>query len=118
MIDERTLILMRDMALNAKIAIGFIEGQKSSAFELDLMRVYATRHAALIVAEAAYQIDSAAQASTPGLPWRSLIAFRHRIVHGYRRVTSDVLFTTIKDEFPPLIAELERILNESPPNGR
>ncbi len=38
---------------------------------------------------------------------------RNRLVHGYDSVDLDVLWDTIEDDLPPLIAELERILGET-----
>ena len=38
---------------------------------------------------------------------------RNRLVHGYDSVDLDVLWDTIEDDFPPLIAELKRILGET-----
>ena len=37
---------------------------------------------------------------------------RNRLVHGYNSVDLDVLWDTIEDDLPPLIAELEKILGE------
>ena len=37
---------------------------------------------------------------------------RNRLVHGYNSVDLDVLWDTIEDDLPPLIAELERIFGE------
>jgi len=35
---------------------------------------------------------------------------RNRLVHGYDRVDLDVLWDTIEEDLPPLIAELERVV--------
>ena len=39
---------------------------------------------------------------------------RHRLAHGYDTIDCDVLWDTVKLDFPPLIAELEKI---APPEG-
>jgi uncharacterized protein with HEPN domain len=46
-----------------------------------------------------------------------MINIRNKLAHGYRKVRADILFATVHGDLPPLIAELERILNESPTNG-
>lgn len=40
-----------------------------------------------------------------------------RLVHGYDKVDLNVLWDTIQDDLPPLIAELERILGRQSPSG-
>ena len=35
---------------------------------------------------------------------------RNRLVHGYDQVDLDVLWDTIEHDLPPLVSELERIL--------
>ena len=37
---------------------------------------------------------------------------RNRLVHGYDSIDLDVLWDTIEDDLPPLIDELERVLDE------
>ena len=72
--------------------------------ELSLMRL------AEIVGEAASQIDRSDQARYPSIPWPKVMGMRHRLVHGYDTVDLQVLWDTITDDLPPLIAALERIL--------
>ncbi len=42
---------------------------------------------------------------------------RNKLIHGYRTFKPAILFSTVRDQFPALIAELERILNERPKDG-
>ena len=37
----------------------------------------------------------------------------NRLIHGYFDINLDIVWTTVRDELPPLIAELERILSAS-----
>lgn len=39
---------------------------------------------------------------------------RNRLVHGYDRIDLKVLWDTVTDDLPPLIAELKQILGEHP----
>jgi uncharacterized protein with HEPN domain len=34
---------------------------------------------------------------------------RHRLVHAYFDINLDILWRTVQDDLPPLIAELERV---------
>lgn len=37
---------------------------------------------------------------------------RNRLIHGYEQVDLDVLWDTIEDDLPPLIAKLETAIRE------
>lgn len=43
-----------------------------------------------------------------------MIDMRNKLIHGYRTVRTPVLFETVRNDLPDLIAELERLLNEGP----
>ena len=40
------------------------------------------------------------------------ILLQHALVHGYDRIDYDVVWDTIIEDFPPLIAALERMLSD------
>jgi uncharacterized protein with HEPN domain len=46
----------------------------------------------------------------PQIPWPQIIGTRNRLVHGYDLVDYDIIWSTIAEDLPPLIAELEKIL--------
>ena len=96
----------------AQAAIRFIQDKSVDQFGEDFTLVLATTRAVEIVAEAAYQMDSKVQAAIPSLPWRDVIAMRHKLVHGYRKIDPAIIHETVRDEFPALVTELERLLNE------
>lgn len=111
MIDTRTELLLEDMLENARAAEEFIKSVALDDFLANRTLIYATTRAVEIVGEAAYQVDSAVQAKIPSVPWRDAIAMRHRLVHGYRRIDARIIFDTVRNKFPSLIAELERLLS-------
>lgn len=111
MIDTRTRFLLEDMLENARAAQEFSKDRDIEVFGTDLACVYATTRAVEIVCEAAYQVDSKVQDRIPSLPWQDAIAMRHKLVHGYRRIDPKVIYKTVREDFPGLIAELERLLS-------
>lgn len=106
------IVLFEDMLYNARKALEFIEGVEKSSFVVDELRVYATIRAAEIVGEAAYQVSGADQAAHPAIPWREAVKMRHRLIHGYQSVDPGIVYELARKNFPPLIAELEKILKE------
>ena len=63
-----------------------------------------------IVGEAARGVSSDCQSDHPGIPWRKMIGMRDRLIHGYFDVNLDVVWSTISQDLPPLIAALEELL--------
>jgi Ribonuclease HepT-like len=45
------------------------------------------------------------------IPWAQIIAMRNRLIHGYDIVDYDIVWSTVSEDLPPLIAELEKILS-------
>jgi uncharacterized protein with HEPN domain len=48
------------------------------------------------------------------IPWRGAIALRNRLIHGYDAMDMDILWAIVRDDLPPLIAELRCVLGEEP----
>ena len=64
-----------------------------------------------IIGEAAAGVGSDTQGKCPGIPWRDIIGMRNRLVHVYFDVDLDLVWDTIRTDLPPLIVELERVLD-------
>lgn len=92
------------MIENANMALDCIGGLSVELFSETRLLVYAATRAA--------QIDPAIRQAMPSLPWRQAIGTRNKLIHGYRSLQPAILYETIKDDFPPLIAEIKRILND------
>lgn len=60
----------------------------------------------LIVGESADNLDPEIRDSLPDVPWRSIIALRHRLAHGYYRQDERQLWDTAVDSAPALHRQL------------
>jgi uncharacterized protein with HEPN domain len=118
LIDPQTQLLLEDMLSYAQAAVRMVGDLGEAEFAADEAAFLAASRAVEIVCEAAYQVPVAQQAALPSIPWRKVIATRHKYVHGYRTLLASILRETVRRQFPDLIAELQRILNESPTDGR
>ena len=60
--------------------------------------------------EAANNLTFELRLSNPQAPWAKIIGMRHRLVHAYHQVDHLVLWDTVLNHIPPLIRDLERML--------
>jgi uncharacterized protein with HEPN domain len=89
-------------------AIEFAQGRARVDLNGDRKLVLALVKDIEIIGEAAYQVSQTARNQLPDIPWDDIIGIRHRLVHAYFDINLDILWRTVADDLPPLIAELER----------
>ena len=65
-----------------------------------------------IIGEAAANVSLEIRNRHPQIPWKQIVAMRHRLVHVYFDLNLDVLWKAIIEDLPPLMAELEKISEE------
>jgi uncharacterized protein with HEPN domain len=63
-----------------------------------------------IVGEAATQVSEVTREHLPGIPWADIVGMRNRLVHAYFDINLEILWRTVQDDLPPLIAVLESVL--------
>lgn len=110
--EESVHLRIVDMIEYADKAVRMLEGRGADALRLDEMRLLAIIHAVQIVGEAARKVPDDVRVRVPSVAWRSSIAMRNILVHDYGDVDVEVLVDTVRNDFPPLIADLERLLGE------
>ncbi len=93
----------------------FVSGLEKEELENDIRTQWALERAFGIIGEAAKKIDLDLKARYPELPWREITGMRDLLVHGYWMVHLDVVWETIRVDFPRHKPVFERILNELPP---
>lgn len=65
-----------------------------------------------VIGEAARRVPQAFRACYPDVDWPRIVGLRNRLIHEYDRVNLPLLQLIIQNELPPLIAQLERMLEE------
>ena len=65
-----------------------------------------------IIGEAANHVTASSRRGFGTIPWADIIGMRHRLVHVYYAVDMDVIWKTVSEYIPPLIADLESVLKE------
>jgi len=95
-------------------AAAMAAGRERADLEIDRQFLLALTHLVEIVGEAATRVSVEGRERWQSIPWRGIVGLRNRLVHGYDAVDMDVLWSVVRDDLPPLIVELRRILGNPP----
>lgn len=101
------LVRLQHMLDAAVDAVSFAQGQTRADLDRDRKLALALVKAVEIIGEAAYRMSPDTQAQISEIPWDDIIGMRHRLVHAYFDINLDILWRTIQDDLPPLIAILQ-----------
>jgi uncharacterized protein with HEPN domain len=63
-----------------------------------------------IIGEAASKLSAEMRVSTPQIPWSDITGMRHRRVHDYRDIDLMLVWRTVQEDIPALLAELRPLL--------
>ena len=107
---ERDGAHLLDMLLAARDAVEFAGRITYSQFENSRLHQNAILKAVEIVGEAASHVSSSMRESQPDIPWREIVGMRNRLVHVYFDVDIGLVWRTVQEDLPALIAQLERIV--------
>jgi uncharacterized protein with HEPN domain len=91
-------------------AMSFAKARARADLESDRMLVLSLVKDIEIVGEAAYQTSETTRDELPSIPWADIIGMRHRLVHAYFDINLDVLWQTVQDDLPALVALIEPLL--------
>ncbi|MEW6750413.1 MAG: DUF86 domain-containing protein [Candidatus Latescibacterota bacterium] len=103
-------ILLLDVLLAAREAVGFSQAISLEEFERDRMRQLAVVKSIEVIGEAASRMSQAFRDAHPELPWSDMVAMRHRLVHGYFEISVNRVWQTAQDDLPALIVAVEKLI--------
>ncbi len=78
-----------------------------STFKEDRLLLGGVIRELLIIEEAANAVSPAVKA-TIDIPWKQVIGMRNQLIHGYFDVSHRIIWSTINEDIPKLIAQLEK----------
>ena len=103
-------VRLRHMLDSARKAVEFCADRTRADLGSNEMLALALVRLLEILGEAAKAVSAETQAAAPAVPWREVAGTRDRLIHGYADVNLDIVWTTITDDLPQLIAELEKLV--------
>ena len=108
--SERDRFRLLHMLEAAREALVFAEGHTRESLDLDRRTQFALARALEIVGEAAGHVSDEFQARHDDIAWADIRGARNRLAQAYFKVDLDIVWDTVVNHLPPLIADLERIL--------
>jgi uncharacterized protein with HEPN domain len=106
-------IRLRHMLDYALEAVELVRGRRREDLKQDRTLQLALTRLVEMVGEAATRVSPEAQQRYPAIPWQQARGMRNRLIHGYDKVDLDVLWDTVQDDLPALIAQLRQALGET-----
>jgi len=107
---EDDSVRIRHILDAAREAVAFSQGRSRADLDTDHKLNLSLVRLLEIIGEAARGISSEFREAHPDLPWKSMIGMRDRLIHAYFDVNLDVVWETVTEDLPSLIAKLEKIV--------
>jgi uncharacterized protein with HEPN domain len=106
----REINYLLDVLEAARLLQMFVEDVDWDTFEKDLMRRAAVMRQLEIMGEAARRLSEETRLELSEIPWRQIIGMRNRLIHGYDDVDLAIVWDSVQNDLPPLIAQLEQVV--------
>jgi len=110
--DEAYLL---DMLIAAREAQDFSKGLTWEEFQRSSLHQHAIAKALENIGEAARKVSDEMKAAHPEIPWRDIIALRHRIAHDYFHLDLVRIWQIVQEDVPVLIQLLEPLVPPEEP---
>lgn len=112
-LSKNDAVRLRHMIEAAQKSIQFTRNKSRADLDREEQLMLSLVRLVEIIGEAASRTSRDLQERTPSIPWADIISARNRLIHAYFDVNLNLLWQTIKDDLPPLIAELQKIIDEA-----
>lgn len=105
-------VSLKDMLSHAREAADLLGDARREELERNRVLQLALTRLVEIVGEAANRVSLLTRQKNPKIPWDQIIGMRNRLVHGYDVLDLDLLWNTVTNDLPPLIAAIGMIVEE------
>lgn len=112
--SERATEAWRDIVENARRIERFVAGLTLDMFAADDRTHFAVVRCLEIISEASRRLGAEVRDRNPHIPWRQVMDAGNFYRHAYDGVSLDVVWLTIHNELPILVAAVEAELGRLP----
>jgi uncharacterized protein with HEPN domain len=99
--------LLDDILREARLALTFVAEMTETDFSNDKKTQHAVVRCLEIIGEAANNLSEDTRRHLADLPWADIIGQRHVAIHHYNKVRMPLVWATVHEDLPPLIAAIE-----------
>ena len=108
---DEDLVRLRHMLDAAEEALEFAVGRTRADLDADHQLMRAIQKSIEIIGEAARHVSEPVRVEHPEIAWSEIAGMRNRMVHRYFDVDLDILWRSVTEELPPLVATLRSIIS-------
>ena len=108
---KKRLLDIRDNIYKAR---SFVAGLDYAAFRDNQLVFYAVTRALEIISEASRRLPDDMKARHPHIPWQEMAGAGNVYRHDYEDVREQLIWGTMQDRFPALLAAVEQELEKLP----
>jgi len=101
---------INDMIGFAEKVLVYTEDMDQQDFMASGITYDATLRNLELIGEAATRIPEQVRQAHPEIPWRMIIATRNRLIHAYLGIDDDIVWSIIRDDIPPLLTALKKMI--------
>ncbi|MCD4825907.1 MAG: DUF86 domain-containing protein [Phycisphaerae bacterium] len=105
-------VSLKHMLDHAREAVEMSDNRVREDLHRDRMLELSLIRLVEIVGESATRISLECQRRHQYIPWQQARGMRNRLIHGYDAVDLDVLWDTVRIDFPQLIVALQKAVNQ------
>jgi len=96
----------------ARQATAFIRGRSRRDLDTDQMLNLSLIRLLEVIGEAARGVSDPLREAHPEVAWKKMTGLRDRLIHGYFDVNLDIVWETVTQDLPSLIATVEKLTVE------
>ncbi len=104
------LVRLRHMLDFARKAVAHCQGRTRGDLDDDELLALALARLLEVSGEAAKSVSAEKRAHITEIPWREITGTRDRLIHAYPDVDLDIVWRTVTERLPQLVAELEKLV--------
>jgi uncharacterized protein with HEPN domain len=109
-------VRVNDIIDAAERAVRYTDGLTFDEFRADARTVDAVSFTIVTVGEAANAVPESVTRTAPEIPWTDIRGMRNKIAHEYFGIDAKLLWQTVREDLPPLIATLRALASRSDPD--
>ena len=110
MLPKEDAVRLYHMLESAREAVGYAENRTRKDLGADRQLTHSLVRCLEIIGEAARHISQESRDANPQIAWIDMIGMRNRLIHVYFDIDLDIVWKTVSEELPVLVAQIEPIL--------